>query len=40
MPLTNVQARDVETILHPYTNLAQHRESGPVVIERGAADRK
>ena len=35
MPLTNVQARDVETILHPYTNLAQHRESGPVVIERG-----
>ena len=35
MPLTNVQARDVETILHPYTNLALHRENGPVVIERG-----
>jgi 4-aminobutyrate--pyruvate transaminase len=35
MTLTNVQARDVETILHPYTNLAAHRESGPVVIERG-----
>jgi 4-aminobutyrate--pyruvate transaminase len=35
MPLTNIQARDVETLLHPYTNLATHRETGPVVIERG-----
>lgn len=35
MPLTNVQVRDIETVLHPYTNLAVHRETGPVMIERG-----
>ncbi|MBZ0217302.1 MAG: aminotransferase class III-fold pyridoxal phosphate-dependent enzyme, partial [Fimbriimonadaceae bacterium] len=35
MPLTNSQVRDVETVIHPYTNLAAHRETGPVVMERG-----
>jgi 4-aminobutyrate---pyruvate transaminase len=32
--LTNAQVRDVETLLHPYTNLATHRESGPLILER------
>jgi 4-aminobutyrate--pyruvate transaminase len=27
--------RDIETVIHPYTNLARHRETGPVVIDRG-----
>ena len=35
MPLSNVQVRDIETLLHPYTNLVTHRQSGPVMIERG-----
>ena len=34
-PLTNAQTRDVESVLHPVTNLAQHRIDGPLVIERG-----
>lgn len=34
-PLTNLQTRDVESILHPYTPLHRLRESGPLVIERG-----
>ena len=33
--LTNLQARDVETLIHPYTNLATFRETGPLVLERG-----
>jgi 4-aminobutyrate---pyruvate transaminase len=33
--LSNLAARDVETLVHPYTNLAAFRESGPLVIERG-----
>jgi 4-aminobutyrate--pyruvate transaminase len=33
--LTNAQVRDIETLVHPYTNLAQHREVGPLVLERG-----
>lgn len=33
--LTNLAARDVETLIHPYTNLATHREVGPLVLERG-----
>ncbi|KAA5596293.1 aminotransferase [Blastochloris sulfoviridis] len=32
--LTNLQTRDVETLVHPYTNLAALRETGPLVIER------
>src|SRR6202161_4671733 len=34
-PLSNLAARDVETLVHPYTNLAAFRENGPMVIERG-----
>ncbi|MGE0845630.1 MAG: aspartate aminotransferase family protein [Flavobacteriaceae bacterium] len=34
-PLSNVAVRDVETVLHPYTNLATHREVGPMVLESG-----
>src|ERR1700684_3259638 len=34
-PLSNLAARDVETLVHPYTNLATFRENGPMVIERG-----
>lgn len=33
--LSNAAIRDIETVIHPYTNLAAHREVGPVVIERG-----
>jgi 4-aminobutyrate--pyruvate transaminase len=35
MPLTNSQMRDVNSVLHPYTNLVKLRETGAVVIERG-----
>ncbi|MBL1234436.1 MAG: aminotransferase class III-fold pyridoxal phosphate-dependent enzyme, partial [Rhodobiaceae bacterium] len=35
MPLSNAAQRDVETVIHPYTNLDQFRESGPLIIERG-----
>ena len=34
MPLTNAQTRDVEALIHPYTNLAKHREIGPLILER------
>jgi 4-aminobutyrate---pyruvate transaminase len=33
-PLSNLAARDVETLVHPYTNLASFRETGPLIIER------
>jgi len=33
-PLSNLATRDVETLVHPYINLASFRESGPLVIER------
>ena len=33
--LTNLQTRDVETLIHPYTNLATFRDSGPLIFERG-----
>ena len=33
--LTNAQSRDVQSLLHPYTNLVKFRESGPMVIEHG-----
>ncbi len=32
--LSNLAVRDIETLLHPYTNLATIRDSGPLVIER------
>jgi 4-aminobutyrate--pyruvate transaminase len=34
-PLSNLAARDVETLVHPYINLASFRETGPLIIERG-----
>jgi 4-aminobutyrate---pyruvate transaminase len=33
-PLSNLAVRDVETLVHPYTNLARFRDTGPLVIER------
>jgi len=33
-PLSNVATRDIETLVHPYTNLAAFRENGPLVIDR------
>ena len=33
--LSNIAARDVETLIHPYTNLAAFRDTGPLVLERG-----
>jgi 4-aminobutyrate---pyruvate transaminase len=34
-PLSNLAVRDLETLVHPYTNLAAVRETGPLIIERG-----
>src|SRR5437762_11790691 len=34
MPLSNEAVRDIETLVHPYTNLSAFRETGPLVIER------
>lgn len=36
MPLSNAAVRDIETLVHPYTNLAAHRETGPLVLSRGS----
>jgi len=33
--LSNVAVRDIETLIHPYTNLATHRQTGPLVLESG-----
>src|SRR5579872_59328 len=33
-PLSNLAVRDIETVVHPYINLARFRETGPLVIER------
>jgi 4-aminobutyrate---pyruvate transaminase len=33
--LSNLAARDIETLVHPYINLAAFRDTGPMVIERG-----
>src|ERR1700749_3632508 len=33
-PLSNLATRDVETLVHPYINLAKFRETGPLIIER------
>jgi len=33
--LTNLQTRAVETLIHPYSNQATIRETGPLVFERG-----
>jgi 4-aminobutyrate--pyruvate transaminase len=34
-PLSNLATRDIETLVHPYTNLATFRDVGPLLIERG-----
>ncbi len=34
-PLSNLATRDVETLVHPYVNLASFRDTGPLIIERG-----
>ena len=34
-PLSNLQTRAVETLIHPYSNQATIRETGPTVFERG-----
>jgi 4-aminobutyrate--pyruvate transaminase len=31
---SNAAARDIESLVHPFTNLAQHRSQGPLVMER------
>ncbi len=33
--LSNAATRDIETVIHPYTNLATHRDVDPFVLERG-----
>lgn len=33
--LTNLQARDVATVLHPYSNLATLPQTGSLILERG-----
>ena len=35
IPLTNLQARDIASVLHPYTPIHKLGEMGPLVIERG-----
>jgi 4-aminobutyrate--pyruvate transaminase len=38
--LGNLATRDIETLLHPQTNLAALRETGRLVIERGQGARR
>jgi len=33
--LSNAQMRDVQSVLHPYTNLVKFRETGPLILESG-----
>ncbi len=33
-PLSNLAVRDIETLIHPYIDLASFREHGPLIIER------
>ena len=33
--LSNAAVRDIETVVHPYTNLDTFRTTGPMIIERG-----
>ncbi|MBS0246458.1 MAG: aminotransferase class III-fold pyridoxal phosphate-dependent enzyme [Proteobacteria bacterium] len=35
MTLTNMGVRDIETLVHPFTNLKRHRETGPTILDRG-----
>ena len=34
-PLSNMAVRDIETVIHPYTNFAKHREVGPLILNEG-----
>jgi 4-aminobutyrate--pyruvate transaminase len=34
-PLSNTQARDMASLLHPFTNLTVLRQTGPLVLEKG-----
>ncbi len=34
-PGNSPESRDVASVLHPYTNLVKHEESGPLVLARG-----
>lgn len=31
--VSNVAARDIESLVHPFTNLSQHRASGPLMLD-------
>ena len=31
----SLAGRDIETLIHPYANLALYRERGPLILERG-----
>ena len=33
--LSNLSHRDIETVIHPFTDIDSHREKGPMVIEEG-----
>ena len=33
--MSNHLTSDIEAVIHPYTNLATHRDTGPLIIERG-----
>ena len=33
--LSNMAVRDIETVIHPYTNLAKFRETGPLILDHG-----
>ena len=37
MTLSNKQASDLSSLLHPFTNLKLLAETGPVILERGKA---
>jgi len=34
-PANSPEARDIANVLHPYTNLKKHEETGPLVVTRG-----
>src|SRR5258708_1371112 len=34
-PLSNLATRDVETLVHPYTNMSGFSDTGPLIVERG-----
>ena len=34
-PLTNLQARDLDSVLHPYSELHKLRDTGPTILASG-----